>query len=146
MADLAGHAAAPMQQAPIDDHAAADAGADGDIDHVPQAAPGAEAPLGQRRDIGVIIDADRQAEPLGCQRREGHVVPAAQPWRMSHHAGRGIQRAGRADADADDAVLPRDLPDERRHLPDDRIGAIHRRRLRARMGEDPALGRDDRRP
>ena len=49
---------------PAEDHAAADAGAEREHDHRARARAGADAPLGEGGRVRVVVDADRQPEPL----------------------------------------------------------------------------------
>ena len=62
VADMAGHAAAAMQQTAVDHDAAADAGADRHIDEMAEAPGAAEFPLAIGGRDPVILDDDGQAE------------------------------------------------------------------------------------
>ena len=49
---------------PVEDEPAADARAEGEHHHVARSASGADLPLGERRRVRVVVDPDRQREPL----------------------------------------------------------------------------------
>ena len=75
VADLAGHAVAAAHQPPADDEPAADPGADRDRGEVVVVAAGAEARLGPRRGVRVVLDDDGQVQ-LRRQRRAQVLVCA----------------------------------------------------------------------
>ncbi len=68
VAELAGLAERPGDEAAVDDEAAADAGAEGEPDHVPAAARRAEQPLGPGERAGVVAERDGDTE-LALERR-----------------------------------------------------------------------------
>src|SRR5206468_4580039 len=56
VAELAAVAGAPADDAPVEDHAASDAGRDGEVEHVQRAAAGAEAVLPRSRGGRVVVE------------------------------------------------------------------------------------------
>ena len=64
-----------------------------------RAAARAEAQLGERRRVRVVLEPHRPAEARREPRRDRHLVPAAQVRRVAHDAGRGVERTGRRHAD-----------------------------------------------
>ena len=67
-------AASPAIEAPVDDHAPADPGAEGEHDHVTRALRGAGPELGEGRHVGVVVHVDGQAEPLTHEVAERHAL------------------------------------------------------------------------
>ena len=61
LAREAGHAAVEL---PVEHDPGADARRDHDVDHVRQAAAGAERDLGERAEVRVVVDRDLKVEPL----------------------------------------------------------------------------------
>ena len=115
VADLGGETAPARQEAPVGHDPAADAGAHRDVDDVGEAAAGAEAPLGERGDVGVVLQPDLEAQPRRQEVAQRHVAPAGQGRRVVHDAGGRVQRTGRADAETGD----RDVGPGRPHPPDE---------------------------
>ncbi len=74
----------------VDHDPGADARRDHHVDHVRQAAAGAERELGESAEIGVVVDGDVQVEP----RREllGGVRARHQPGRITGRADRAVER------------------------------------------------------
>ena len=103
VADMAGHAAAAVQQTAVDHDAAADAGADGHIDEMPEPLGAAEFPLAIGSRDAVILD-DRRAGriprrallPSGNSSQPGKVGMAMIV------AGFAVERPRRRHADAGD--------------------------------------------
>ena len=62
VADLARAVRRPVVEPAVDDDPAADAGPDGDPDHLPRAARRAHPPLAQHGAVGVVVDRGRNAE------------------------------------------------------------------------------------
>ena len=83
----------------IDDEAAADAAADGDVEDRRHAAARAVECFAQARDIGVVADERGNVKVFGEPRREREVVPAGDLVRGDDRA-RGVV-GGTAEADAD---------------------------------------------
>ncbi|ODN69964.1 hypothetical protein A6302_02737 [Methylobrevis pamukkalensis] len=90
VADLGGQTPVAAQQPAVGNHAAADAGADGDEHHGPRAAAGTEAPFAERGGIGVVVDMDRKPEARAQERGERHVPPAGQHRQGQRDPGLGI--------------------------------------------------------
>ena len=90
----------PVQDTAVADHAAADPGADGDVDEMAQATAGAEPQFAQGRGVGVVLEPDRQAQPLTQQIAQRHVAPTEQGGRKQGDAALQVERAGRRDAAA----------------------------------------------
>ena len=89
-----------QQHPAVHDDAAADPRADGQIDHVPDAAASAVEILGQAGDVGVVAEECGSGKPLADQRAQRDIAPAGQVGRFQHHAGDRVERSGRADPDA----------------------------------------------
>ena len=108
VADLARHVRRAVVQLAVEDDPAADAGADRDADGVPRAARRADPPLAEHRAVGVVVERGGQAQPVVDDLPERQVHPA-EVGREQHDAALGVERAGRADADAEDlgAAAPR---------------------------------------
>ncbi len=105
MAELAGGAARTPVQLAVRDDAAADAGAQGEHDHLARAAAGAVAKLGEAGHVGVVVDHDRHAVALAEQIAQGHVAQR-QVGRQHDAAGAKVDHRRRADAErVDRAVL-----------------------------------------
>ena len=95
-------------QGAVDDHRAADAGAEVDAHQVRLAAAGAEPPLGPDRGVGVVLDHDRQPQPRADGLAQRLVAPGQV--RGEQHVGAvGVDEAGRADADRVDLVALREV-------------------------------------
>ncbi|GAB4007013.1 hypothetical protein GCM10029992_59530 [Glycomyces albus] len=75
MSDLGGDAVGAAQQVVLDDHAAADAGADGVEDRGAVAAGGAELVLAPDGDVRVVLDHDRQVDGGADLVAQGLVLP-----------------------------------------------------------------------
>ena len=81
------------------------------------AASGSEDRLGERADVGVVVDVDRQAEPRRELLRDRHPDPAGQDRGGADGAGRLVDRARQADPRAEqpaavDAGLGEHLVDQ----------------------------------
>ena len=79
VADLARRAAGAVEQAPVDDQPGADAGGHLEVDEVARTPARRPSALGQRAEVGVVVDVDGQAEAAP------HLVAArtpTQPGRM----------------------------------------------------------------
>src|SRR5581483_2697554 len=100
VAGLAGDAAGAEQQVVIDDDAAADTGADGEVDHVGDAAARAEAVLAEGGEVSVVAGADGQVAEGGQAVGEGQVFPAGQVGGLVDDAAPGVDGAGCDDANA----------------------------------------------
>ena len=100
MADLSRSAIGAAEHLTIEDQAAADAGTDGDIDHVPASLPGAAAVFGPGRDVGVIVKHRGYAEALGERVADGHAFPVGQVGGGNDYALFKVNVAGQGDADA----------------------------------------------
>src|SRR5206468_272719 len=100
MADLTRGAAAEPR-APVEDDAAAHAGAPEHAEQRAVRAPGAEQGLGVGRHLDVVAQGDPRAERLGqlVGQREA-ALPAGQVARAGHGALLAVDVAGRADPDA----------------------------------------------
>ena len=107
------------------DQPAADAGADREHHGLAATARRAGAMLGQRREVGVVVDEHRQAEPLGHHVGEHDVLE-----REVHgdHRGAGplIDQAG--DAEADRGDLPAGAGARLLDRVDDDVEEVGRRR------------------
>ena len=99
MADLAGEPGRAHLHPAVDHDAAADAGAQGDHDHVVVAPGGAEAVLGQDGEVGVVLDHDAAAgQPVADELRPVDAVRLGQVGREAEPA-LPVDHARCADAD-----------------------------------------------
>src|SRR5262249_58356679 len=80
---LAGVAERPGEEAPAEDQACADARRHREVGEVLVAAPGAPARLGERRRVGVVLDAYGRAERLGEEIAHRHHAPAREVRRVA---------------------------------------------------------------
>ena len=107
--DLSGPAAHAPVQPPAQQHARTDPGGGLDIDQVGGALQLTKLPLGQRAQVGVVVDQHRGAEDWrkNGPQRTGHVltVPAGHVGRPDDLAGAEIDRAGNAHAHSGHALL-----------------------------------------
>lgn len=103
MADFAGCVAGSAHNLSIDDEPAADTGAEGEKDEMPQvtAIPAhAKVELRQRSSVSVVFDKDRNAgKCLHQPRFQGHMMPARQVRRVEQEAFVYFERAADGDAD-----------------------------------------------
>ena len=95
------------EKLPVDDGAAADAGADGQIEQVAHALSCTEAPLGQGSQVGVVSKPDRASQTLGKQLAQGHTIPAWKVGSAIHDALNGV----RGTRSGDPGAGGRDVPD-----------------------------------
>ena len=68
--------------------------------------------LGERGRVRVLVEQHRQSGPLLEQVAQRHVVPAGHVGRVAHVAGAVVERADRADTEAEDPAFPQ-LPGRR---------------------------------
>ena len=101
VADLAGHVGGAVVELAVEDEPAADPGADGDADRVPRAPRRAHPPLAEDRAVGVVVELGGKPEPVANDLPQRQVDPA-EVGREQHDAALGVERARRADADAED--------------------------------------------
>ena len=80
----------PRCSVAVDDHRAADAGAEVDADEVGLAATGAEPPLGPDGGVGVVLDDDRQPQPRADRVAQRLVAPGQV--RREQHVGAARRR------------------------------------------------------
>jgi hypothetical protein len=119
--DLAGGAVRAAQRAAVEDHAAADAGRDGDVDRVARSLRRAEAPLGHDGHVGVALEEGRHAQRVPEAVGDGDVRPAVEVRRHEDHAAPGVERPGRRDAETDrrrQALVGGVAPDRVGHVGD----------------------------
>src|SRR3954463_5883007 len=102
VADLAGQADRAVVEAPAEHEARADARGDLDVQDVGQAARGADRDLAERTEVGVVVDLDRDVEAALELRGGPQADPVGQDHRRADGAGARVDRAGQADAGADD--------------------------------------------
>ena len=141
VAELAGHAAGAAVEPPAEDQPRADAGRELEVDEVRRAASRAVGQLGQRAEVRVVVDADRDVEPPPHLLAGGHADPARAGSPRSRQRRRRARRAGQPEAGADharalDAGLGERLADQvERHVEAlvRRVVDVHRRRA---LGED----------
>ena len=166
VAELGRRPAGAVHEPPVDDEAAADAGAERQHDRVARPARLAPAPLGEHRRVAVVVDRDGQAEPLGQHVAHGDAVQR-EVVGVERHARLRIDQAGDAEPDREhlrgrrlDRLLHRldELVDQRAGVVRARqaIGAVMHLELRVdRPGEqlrpsqidaDDAAGGHDRPP
>ncbi len=123
--DLAGEAAVPEPDLPIDDHPTADPGAEGDHDAFTHTPEGAERELSEGGAVSVVLDDDgRRLQPLAHQALQ---VSAGGPREVGGEAQCAVPVHHAGGADADDHRDRRQRPQIRRQLPDDvghRVGDI----------------------
>ena len=113
---------AAMQPA-VEDQPGADARRDHHVDHVAQAARGAERDLGQRAEVRVVVDRDREVEPPRQLRAHVEVRPVGEDHRVPDRPGQ-VDRARDAHPDADHVVAAeRGLAE---HDVDERDGGVER--------------------
>jgi hypothetical protein len=105
---LAGKSPGAAQQLPADDDAAADADLTGQVDEIGGARLGPHRPLGDRRQVGVVLHPDRagQAHPGAQVLDHRHVVPA-DVRRVHDHAVDAEHQAGHGQGQPDRGGLPR---------------------------------------
>ena len=144
VADLA-RGAAPEDDAAVEHEPAADPGAPEDAEERPDAAAGAEPPLGLDGDVDVVPEHDRDAEALGDHRaRAGTARPQPSMFgAWSTTPSLRVDAPRRADADAGeladaDARARRRLGDGDRDVAGDRLRAAVARRVSPRLADDPA--------
>ncbi len=122
VAELAGHANLAVENAPVDDNPAPDAGAERQQHQVVHAAPRAHPPFAQRGGVGVVFQDDFRVEPLAqfiahrVAVENRHVAPA------DDHALGHIDIARHARADPDEVIAPEllaQLLDRLGHIVDD---------------------------
>ena len=129
------------EQLAVEHDAAADAGADGDQQQVVDVLAGAEGELAPGRGVRVVLDDDRQVDPLLEVGLEVHVAPGEVG--REHHRRPGlVDVAGRADADGGDLVARLSSVDQLLDGLLDRLG-VGRRRLDAQLLDDRAVLVDD---
>ena len=87
MAHFPGQPAATEQQAVITDHAAADAGADSQIQNMVMALRNPEAPFTQRSKVGIVANPGGYAEALFQFGTNREVFPASDVRRGKNDAG-----------------------------------------------------------
>src|SRR5690606_8906095 len=105
VADMSCETAMTEQQTSINEHAAADARAEGDINGVLAALRRPPRYLSQHSDIGIVADIGRDVEHFAQALRQRHMMPAGQIGRGQHHAGHRIKRARRGHANTGDFCL-----------------------------------------
>src|SRR5262245_21170215 len=89
---------------PVDAQAAADAGADRDVENRRKSLAGAEERFGEAGDVGVVAQRRGQAHEIANPVREREIVPAVNLVRLDDGASGVVH--GAAEADADAAQLP----------------------------------------
>ena len=103
VAELAGRAIWSDEQAALRDDGAADARGDGHVEVVVRLARRAERPLRQRGDLRVAVEVRGKADVGLDALRKGNVHElGAEVGRLDDDAAPGVDRAGRADGDADE--------------------------------------------
>ena len=137
-----------LEQTPVQDNAAANTRADGQIDQVVYAAPGPEAVLAQRGQVGVVGQEGGPGERIGQTRAQRHIPPTGQVGGEEDHPCSGIQRPGRSDADGGRAALAGPhAPYRLLDALDDRLGPLHRpggqHHPRLDVAVGPATGSSD---
>src|SRR5262245_25870670 len=99
MSNLRRAAAAAAIDLTVDDQAAADAGADRDVEDRRQPLAGAEERFGQTGDIGVVAQYCRPTQQLGDPISQGKIVPIRDLMRLDDGARGVVDRSAEADAD-----------------------------------------------
>ena len=137
-------------QLTADDHAAADAGRDGQVDQVLMAPSRSEAEFGQRGGIGVVVQRNGQRPACLGQARfqtalEREINPARQVRRIFDDAGVAVKRTAAADADAGDftCAAPKQREAQLQQLPGHAFGAEIELGRRSQGIQQLALGADD---
>ena len=120
MPALAGRVADAAVKPPVEDQPGAQPGAEGQENHVPNAATGAEFPLGHSPGIRIVLKPDRNAEPAAENINRRDLIPARQIRRGLDYAAAAVERAAAGDAAAAqpfvrDAVPGAELEPELRH-------------------------------
>ena len=100
VSDLARFAGCPAVKAPVQDDAAPDTGGHGEVDEIRAAAARAEAPLGERGGVGIVLEVHRAAQHFSDQARDRDVVPAREIRGMHDTARGSVDRPRRRDPDA----------------------------------------------
>src|SRR6478735_3400241 len=102
VADLARRAGEAAVQVLVQGDAGAGAVGGAHVDGVLEVPTRAEAALGEGAEVGVVVDEHGDAEALGHDLGYWGVVPAAEDAGDRDGAGRGVDRGGEADADAEE--------------------------------------------
>ena len=143
VAELAGEALRAAVQAAVEHQPGADARRDHQVDEVLGVAPGAERGLGQRGEVGVVVDEDRQLEPAVHLVGGGDADPAGQDRGRADDAGRrgGSGRAGtcrrRSRAPASTPASASTSPHELGGGVEALVGEVVGVELLLALGEDP---------
>ena len=151
VADLARHAAAAAVGAAVDDQPGADARGDHHVERVARVAGRAERDLGQRAQVGVVVEVDGQvAEAPAHLGRDGEALPAGEDRGRAHRAAVVVDRARQRHADADDlgvaeAGLREQLVDELGRRVERALGVVVDVLGADRLGEHRAREVRDRR-
>src|SRR3990170_2844166 len=148
VAELGGQPVGADEQAVVDDHAAADARAEGEIEQVVGSAAGAMAPLSEPGQIGVVAERHGALEVLLQAIAQGNVHPTGEVGRLDHQAAFRVERPGRPQADPHAPLDPaRHLLDRGDDAIDHRLGAFRGQGGSSRNGGRLRLcGRENRRP
>jgi len=98
VADLARQAVCPSMEQAIEDEAASDARADGDIEHILTTATRPIAPLAQCPGVGVVLQHGGRMKTVGDMLPQGKPLPARHVVARARTFSRAIHRSIKADA------------------------------------------------
>ena len=128
VADLARGPAGPPEQPPLVHDARADTGRGLEVDHLGAAPPGAPDGLGERTEVGVVVDPHGQAE-LTRELVGRHPAEPARQDAGAADGALGIQRRGDTEPDAEHVDAVRGQPEQQavqnvRDSPDRLVGPV----------------------
>ena len=92
MPQFSRQAVVALHQTPIRNHAAANAGADGQEKHILVALPGAKLPLTQASQVGIIIEHNRHTKTRLELFSKRKVAPLFDVRRGNNHPGMWVER------------------------------------------------------
>jgi hypothetical protein len=107
MAEFAAGAAAAAVDLAAQDHAEADSAAKCHHEEVREADAGSEPTLGDDKGVDIVLDHNREAEPLFQEGANRDIAPAEE-WREAADAVAAVDGAGHAEAEAEEAAIRAD--------------------------------------
>ena len=94
-----------MQELIIDDHATADACADGQIEHVMMTTSGAKFPFTQCAQVGIVVQIGGHTKMVRELSSQREIDPLRNVGRGDYHAAFRVERAGGGHADSFDSTI-----------------------------------------
>jgi hypothetical protein len=146
MTHLAGGAERPEHELAVHNHAASDACADGEEEHVANAASESERQLAKRGDAHVVQQIHRAACGFGKQRTIRHIAPLAGKVRHEQCvAAVEVEQSGhpRADCSGPGTRFGRELAESVRDAADQNLGCVGVAGRNSAFGDQLAVGRAD---